>query len=153
MHFVVQPIGTVRNSRTDIAATDHWGRVRSTITVDPRFGEDCLLGLADFSHVDVFFVFDRATERPNYQPRPPRGRADLPPVGVFADRGPHRPNRMGMTTCAITSVNGRVLEVLGLDAATGTPVIDLKPTMIEFQPTNVRQPEWVTRLMAKYFLP
>ncbi|MEU4482365.1 SAM-dependent methyltransferase [Micromonospora sp. NPDC023966] len=152
MQFVVQPIGTVRNSRPDIAVTDHWGAVTSTITVDPRFGEDCLLGLADFSHVDVFFVFDRATERPHYRPRPSRGRKDLPAVGVFADRGPHRPNRIGMTTCRITSVNSRVLEVLGLDAATGTPVIDLKPTMIEFQPTAVRQPAWVTRLMAEYFL-
>jgi tRNA (Thr-GGU) A37 N-methylase len=121
MHFVVQPIGTVHNSRTDIAVTDHWAAVTSTITVDPGFGDDCLLGLADFSHVDVLFVFDRATERPDYRPRPSRGRADLPPVGVFADRGPQRPNRIGMTTCTITSVDGRELEVLGLDAATGTP--------------------------------
>lgn len=98
-------------------------------------------------------VFDRATERPDYRPRPSRGRADLPPVGVFADRGPRRPNRIGMTTCTITSVDGRQLEVLGLDAVTGTPVIDLKPTMIEFQPTNVRQPPWVTSLMDKYLLP
>jgi tRNA (Thr-GGU) A37 N-methylase len=58
-----------------------------------------------------------------------------------------------MTTCTITSVDGRQLEVLGLDAVTGTPVIDLKPTMIEFQPTNVRQPPWVTSLMDKYLLP
>lgn len=127
MQFVVQPIGTVHNSRADITITDHWGAVTSTITVDQRFGEDCLLGLAEFSHVDVFFVFDRATERPDYRPRPPRGRADLPLVGVFANRGPHRPNRIGMTTCTITSVNGRTLEVLGLDAATGTPIIDLNP--------------------------
>ncbi|MEV0156027.1 SAM-dependent methyltransferase [Micromonospora sp. NPDC050686] len=153
MQFLVQPIGTVHNSRADIAITDHWGAVTSTITVDQRFGEDCLLGLDEFSHVDVFFVFDRATERPHYRPRPPRGRTDLPPVGVFADRGPHRPNRIGMTTCPITSVNGRTLEVLGLDAATGTPIIDLKPTTIEFQPTDIRQPVWVTHLMANYFLP
>ena len=153
MHFVVKPIGTVRNNRTDTAMTDHWGAVTSTIVVDERFGDDCLLGLADFSHVDVFFVFDRTTERPDHRLRRPRGRADLPEVGVFADRGPRRPNRIGMTTCEITLVNGRDLEVLGLDAVTGTPVVDLKPTMTELQPTNLRQPEWVGRLMAEYFLP
>jgi tRNA (adenine37-N6)-methyltransferase len=153
MQFVVQPIGTVHNCRADPTITDHWAAVTSTITVDQRFGEDCLLGLAEFSHIDVFFVFDRATERPDYRPRPPRGRADLPAVGVFADRGPNRPNRIGMTTCTITSVHGRTLEVLGLDAVTGTPIIDLKPTMIEFQPTDIRQPTWVTRLMTNYFLP
>lgn len=152
-HFVVTPIGTVRNDRTDIAMTDRWGAVVSTIVVDERFGDDCLLGLADFSHVDVVFLFDQTTERPNYQPRRPRGRADLPEVGVFADRGPRRPNRLGITTCRITSVNHRELTVVGLDATTGTPVIDLKPTMTHFQPTDIRQPEWVSRLMTDYFLP
>lgn len=152
-HFTVNPIGTVHNDRTNIDLTDHWAAVASTIVVDERFGDDCLLGLADFSHVDVLFIFDRAVERPDYRPRRSRGRADLPEVGVFADRGPRRPNRIGVTSCRIVSVNGRELTVLGLDATTGTPVIDLKPTMIEFLPTDVRQPEWVGRLMAEYFMP
>jgi tRNA-Thr(GGU) m(6)t(6)A37 methyltransferase TsaA len=151
--FVVTPIGVVRNRRTDIAMTDHWGEVISRIVVDQRFGEDCLLGLAEFSHVEVLFVFDQTTERPDYRPRRPRGRDDLPEVGVFADRGPRRPNRIGVTTCRILSVNGRALEVLGLDAVTGTPVIDLKPTMVQFEPTGVRQPAWVDALMSDYFRP
>jgi tRNA-Thr(GGU) m(6)t(6)A37 methyltransferase TsaA len=151
VHFVVRPIGVVRNERTDIAATDYWGAVTSTIIVDDRFTDDCLLGLAEFSHVDVVYLFHRTTERPDYRPRRPRGRPDLPEVGVFADRGPRRPNRIGATTCRIVSVNGRELEVCGLDAVAGTPVLDLKPTMIEFQPTAVRQPAWVSSLMAEYF--
>jgi tRNA (adenine37-N6)-methyltransferase len=153
VEFTVKPIGIVGNSRTDIALTDHWGAVTSTITVDERFGEDCLLGLADFSHVEVLFVFHQTTERPDYRPRRPRGREDLPEVGVFADRGPRRPNRIGVTTCKIISAKGRELEVLGLDAVTGTPVVDIKPVMTEFQPADVRQPEWVGRLMTDYFRP
>ncbi|MEV4417480.1 SAM-dependent methyltransferase [Catellatospora sp. NPDC049609] len=153
MNFVIQPIGTVRNDRADRANTDHWGAVASTIVVDERFGDDCLLGLDGFSHVDVFFVFHETTEWPDHRPRRPRGRADLPEVGMFADRGPRRPNRLGMTTCRIISVAGRELRVLGLDAIAGTPVVDLKPTMVEFQPTGLRQPEWVGRLMSDYFLP
>lgn len=153
MDFVIRSIGTVWNDRTDIDMTDNWGDVRSTIVVDEHFGDDCLLGLADFSHVDVVFVFDQLPERPNYRPRSPRGRADLPEVGVFADRGPRRPNRIGTTTCRIMSVDGRKLEVVGLDAVSGTPVVDLKPTMKEFQPGHVQQPEWVDRLMAEYFRP
>jgi tRNA-Thr(GGU) m(6)t(6)A37 methyltransferase TsaA len=150
---VLTPIGVVRNTRTDIAMTDHWGAVTSTIVVDERFGDDCLLGLAEFSHVEVLFVFDQTTEQPDYRPRRPRGRADLPAVGVFADRGPRRPNRIGVTTCQILSVDSRKLEVLGLDAVTGTPVIDFKPTMLQFEPTSVRQPAWVDELMADYFRP
>ncbi len=34
------------------------------------------------------------------------------------------------------------MTVSGLDAVTGTPIIDLKPTMIEFLPVDVAQPQW-----------
>jgi tRNA (Thr-GGU) A37 N-methylase len=74
-------------------------------------------------------------------------------VGVFAGRGPRRPNRIGLTCCTIESVDGRELRVVGLDAVSGTPVIDLKPTMREFRPVDVEQPEWVSRLMSQYFQP
>ncbi|MGY0488507.1 SAM-dependent methyltransferase [Streptomyces sp. WG-D5] len=150
--FEITPIGTVRNDRTDVQHTDQWGAVRSTITVDERFGEACLQGLEGFSHVEVLFLFDRFAESEDHrEPRPYRGRADLPPVGIFAGRGPRRPNRIGVTACAIESVHGRELTVVGLDAVSGTPVIDLKPVMEEFRPRAVRQPEWVGQVMSEYF--
>jgi tRNA (Thr-GGU) A37 N-methylase len=71
----------------------------------------------------------------------------------FAGRAPRRPNRIGVTTCAIESVRGRELTVVGLDAVSGTPVIDLKPAMAEFTPTGVKQPDWVSDMMAEYFRP
>jgi tRNA (adenine37-N6)-methyltransferase len=117
-----------------------------------RFGDRCLTGLDGFSHVEVVFFFDRLAEREDYrQPLRPRGRADLPEVGVFADRGPRRPNRIGCTTCEVVSVRGRELRVRGLDAVDGTPVLDIKPVMRQFLPGRIRQPEWVDRLMADYF--
>ncbi|WP_069886402.1 SAM-dependent methyltransferase [Streptomyces luteocolor] len=152
--FEVTPIGTVQNERTDVQHSDNWGAVRSTITVDERFGEACLQGLEGFSHVEVLFLFDQLPERDDYrEPRPYRGRSDLPPVGVFADRGPRRPNRIGVTCCAVESVQGRELTVVGLDAVSGTPVVDLKPVMVEFQAVDVKQPAWVGPLMAEYFKP
>ncbi|WP_238424323.1 TrmO family methyltransferase domain-containing protein [Micromonospora parastrephiae] len=120
--FQITPRGTVRNDRTDVQHTDNWGAVRSTITIDERFGDLCLQGLEGFSHVEVLFIFDRFSERGDYrEPRPYRGRSDLPPVGVFAGRGPRRPNRVGVTCCAIESVRGRELTVVGLDAGLGHP--------------------------------
>lgn len=152
--FRITPIGTVRNARTDVQDSDNWGAVRSTITIDERFGDACLQGLEGFSHVEVLFLFDQLEELDDYrEPRPYRGRADLPPVGVFAGRGPRRPNRIGVTSCRIESVEGRELAVLGLDAVSGTPVIDLKPTMVEFLASDVRQPEWVGEMMSEYFRP
>ncbi|GIJ46211.1 tRNA (N6-threonylcarbamoyladenosine(37)-N6)-methyltransferase TrmO [Virgisporangium aliadipatigenens] len=154
LSFGITPIGTVHNDRTDVQHTDNWGSVRSTVTVAERFGAACLQGLADFSHVEVLFVLDRFAEGDDFRvPRPSRGRPDLPPVGVFAGRGPRRPNRIAVTCCAIESVRGRELTVRGLDAVSGTPVVDRKPVMAEFLPRNVRQPAWVSRLMSEYFRP
>ncbi|MEW2389803.1 SAM-dependent methyltransferase [Streptomyces venezuelae] len=152
--FEISQIGVVRNERTDIQDTDNWGAVRSTITVDERLGEACLQGLDGFSHVEVLFVFDQFSEPDDHlEPRPYRGRPDLPPVGIFAGRGPRRPNRIGVTCCAIESVRGRELTVMGLDAVSGTPVVDLKPVMAEFVPVGVKQPAWVGDVMAEYFRP
>ncbi|WP_199548053.1 SAM-dependent methyltransferase [Streptomyces sp. N35] len=152
--FELTPVGTVRNERTDVQNSDHWGAVRSTIIFDERFGDACLQGLEGFSHVEVLFVFDQLPEREDYrEPQLYRGRTDLPLLGVFAGRAPRRPNRIGVTSCAIESVRGRELTVVGLDAVTGTPVIDVKPVMREFLPENVSQPEWVGDVMSEYFKP
>jgi tRNA-Thr(GGU) m(6)t(6)A37 methyltransferase TsaA len=152
--FTVVPVGRVRSGRDDPSNTDNWGDVESEIELDARFGERCLQGLDEFSHVEVVFLFDRAAEKDDYAPPiRPRGRADLPEVGVFCDRGPRRPNRIGVTTCAVVSAAGRRLRVRGLDAVVGTPVLDVKPAMRQFTVPDVRQPSWVDRLMGEYFAP
>ncbi|NJC74308.1 SAM-dependent methyltransferase [Planosporangium thailandense] len=148
----VIPIGTVRAGRTDPQDSDHWGDVESTILVDERFGDRCLTGLDEFSHVEVVYFFHQLAERDDYrQPLRPRGRADLPEVGVFCDRGPRRPNRIGCTICEVVSAHGRQLRVRGLDAVDGTPVLDIKPVMRQFVPSHIRQPAWVDSLMKDYF--
>ncbi len=151
--FEITPIGTVRNDRTDIQHSDNWGAVRSTIVVDERFGEACLQGLEEFSHVEVLFVFDRFPDGGDHrEPRPYRGRSDLPPMGVFAGRGPRRPNRIGVTCCAIESVHGRELTVVGLDAVSA-PRHRPEAGDDGVRPRDVRQPEWVSRMMSDYFRP
>ncbi len=102
MSFAVVPVGTVVGGRRDPANTDNWGAVTSTIVIDERFGDDALVGLPEFSHVEVVFLFDRAVERLDYRGLlRPRGRPDLPQIGVFAHRGPRRPNRSGVTMCEV----------------------------------------------------
>ncbi|MFN5819570.1 MAG: TrmO family methyltransferase, partial [Novosphingobium sp.] len=84
--------------------------------------------------------------------RHPRGNPDWPKVGVFAQRGRNRPNRLGVSVCRILGVDGTSLLVGGLDAIDGTPVLDIKPVMAEFQPRGeVRQPDWSRELMADYW--
>jgi tRNA (Thr-GGU) A37 N-methylase len=71
---------------------------------------------------------------------------------VFAQRGKNRPNRIGVSRCRVLGVSGLDVEVEGLDAIDGTPVLDVKPWMDEFAPIGqVRQPQWSTELMAHYY--
>ena len=153
MTIVLDPIGQVRGGR-DRPIDDDWGRSRARIELDPlRFGPEALAGLADFSHLEVIFVFDRVTDAEiEYGASHPRGRADWPLVGIFAQRGKNRPNRLGLCTCRVVAVDGLAVEVEGLDAIDGTPVVDLKPAMAEFLPRGeLREPAWATELMKDYW--
>lgn len=153
MTYSITPIGHVRGGRAD-AIDDDWGASRARIDLDPaRFTPDALAGLADFSHAEVIFLFDRVPEEKiEAGARHPRNRADWPLVGIFAQRGKNRPNRIGLTTCRIVRVHGLSVEVEGLDAIDGTPVLDIKPVMAEFLPRGeMRQPDWSRELMRDYW--
>lgn len=153
MGFLLEPVGQVRGGRIE-AIDDDWGTSRARIELDAaRFGPDSLLGLAEFSHAEIVFVFDRITEAEiTLDARHPRGRKDWPRVGIFAQRGRNRPNRLGVSVCRIVSVDGLAIEVEGLDAIDGTPVLDIKPVMAEFLPrSDVRQPAWASELMRDYW--
>jgi tRNA-Thr(GGU) m(6)t(6)A37 methyltransferase TsaA len=146
------PIGVVRGERVD-PIDDDWGDVVSEIVLDDRFPADALDGLDAFSHVDVVYVFDQVDEAEvTVGARHPRGRSDWPKVGIFAQRAKGRPNRIGVTTCEVVGVEQRVVTVRGLDAIDGTPVLDLKPYLLEFAPrAQVRQPAWSHELMRDYW--
>lgn len=146
------PIGRVRGGRV-APIDDDWGDVVSDVVLDDRFPPDALDGLGDFSHVDVVYVFDQVDPASiTVGSRHPRGRTDWPSVGIFAQRGKGRPNRIGVTTCEIVAVAHRTVTVRGLDAIDGTPVLDLKPYMVEFAPRSpVRQPAWSHELMRGYW--
>jgi len=152
MGFEIAPIGVVRSPRKDLS-DDFWGAVEAAIVLDDGFGAEAFYGLGDFSHVEVLFLMDRVDPaKVERGARHPRERTDWPLVGIFAQRGKARPNRIGLTRAAIVGVEGRVLKVRGLDAIDGTPVLDVKPWMEEFAPIGAtRQPDWAGELMRDYF--
>lgn len=150
--FQLDPVGWVRGGRSD-PRDDHWASERAVIELDARFPESSLYGLDSFSHAEVIFFFDRVPEtKIETGARHPRGNPDWPLVGIFAQRGKNRPNRLGLCTCAVLKVSGRRIDVAGLDAIDGTPVLDIKPVMQEFLPRGaVRQPDWAGALMKDYW--
>jgi len=151
--IVLSSIGTVRSPVREIL-DDVWGGLVSRVELDAnRFTADSLAGLAEFSHVEIVFHFHKLAETDLITgKRRPRGRADWPEVGIFAQRAKLRPNRIGVTVCRLLSVEGLAITVEGLDAVDGTPVLDLKPYMKEFGPKGeIRQPSWASELMAGYW--
>ena len=152
MNFEIRPVAFVRSPRVE-TTDDDWGAVVSTIELADDVPAESLTGLDAFSHVEVLFLFDRVSDD-SIEPsaRHPRGNAAWPRVGIFAQRGKNRPNRLGSTICRIERVEGRRVHVVGLDAVDGTPVVDLKPVMKEFLPReDTHQPAWATELMRNYW--
>ena len=152
MVFTVEPIGVVTSKRRD-PIDDDWGDVAATITLTGRYGADSLQGLEAFSHVEVIYVFDQVDAATvTTGARRPRGNPAWPEVGIFAQRAKNRPNRLGLSTCELVAVLGAAIEVRGLDAVDGTPVLDIKPYMVEFAPRRpVTQPAWSHELMVNYY--
>jgi tRNA-Thr(GGU) m(6)t(6)A37 methyltransferase TsaA len=149
----LDPIGIV-HSPIHEPLDDVWGGLTARIELDPsRFSADSLVGLDAFSHVEIVFVFDRvADDEIHLGARHPRGRTDWPKIGIFAQRGKNRPNRIGITICRLLSVHDLTIEVEGLDAIDGTPVLDIKPYLREFAPRGeIHQPGWATELMSQYW--
>lgn len=149
--YEIAVVGTVRSSRSE-PKDDAWDEETSRIKMNAPFDVRSLMGLESFSHCIVVYVFDRASWDESKMSRHPRGNKDWPEVGIFAQRAKDRPNRLGVTVCRIESVEGSVVHVAGLDAIDGTPVVDIKPWMVEFGPRgDVAQPSWSTELMKDYW--
>jgi tRNA-Thr(GGU) m(6)t(6)A37 methyltransferase TsaA len=147
----LEPIGVVLGGRS-AAIDDDWGGVTAVIRLDARFDRGVVTGLDAFSHLCVVFQFHLVDEVEVVTgARHPRGNPAWPKVGMFAQRAKMRPNRLGVSNCALRAVDGLDLHVQGLDAVDGTPVLDVKPFIREFEPVDTRQPAWATELMAGYY--
>ncbi len=146
----MKPIGYVKNEvqeKKDVS----WGDDISDILLEEDYYKG-LRGLEDFSHAIILYYLDKAeyiTDK--HLQRHPQNRQDMPLVGVFSQRGKDRPNRIGMTSVEIVAVSDRALTVRGLDAISGTPVLDIKPYYPVYDKKEAKTPEWVDRLMESYF--
>lgn len=152
MTIELEPIGHVRSARGDVE-DDYWGGTESAIELTAAFEPEALQGLEEFSHVEMLFFFDRVDPAKIVRgARHPRNNESWPAVGIFAQRGKNRPNRLGSTVARILRREDRRLHVAELDAIDGTPVLDLKPVLREFLPRGaVRQPDWPGELMQRYW--
>ncbi|MBB4980346.1 MULTISPECIES: SAM-dependent methyltransferase [Streptomyces] len=151
--IVSRPVGRVVGGRGEVR-DDEWGDVESVVRLDAEaFGPEALAGLDAFSHLEVVYHFDRVSpDAVETGARHPRGNEEWPLVGIFAQRGKNRPNRLGVSRCRLIRTDGLDLHVRGLDAVDGTPVLDIKPYMTEFGPQGpTTQPAWADEIMRHYY--
>ncbi|HWW01342.1 MAG TPA: SAM-dependent methyltransferase [Candidatus Acidoferrum sp.] len=150
--ITLEPIGYVSSPRDD-TCDDYWGDVEARIELRADFAPEAFAGIDEFSHVEALYFLDRVPEnRIERAARHPRGNSAWPRVGIFAQRGKNRPNRLGVSVARLVRREGRQLVLQGLDAINGTPVLDIKPVMREFLPAGeVRPPAWSHELMSHYW--
>jgi len=147
----IESIGIVR-SPIKVPIDEKWGQVIAEIQLADSLAPG-LTGIEQFSHIIVIFFMHQYTFAPaTHLIRRPQERADMPEMGIFAQRAKHRPNPIGITAVELFERRGGVLVVKGLDAIDGTPVLDIKPYVPAFdgRPTAI-VPEWIDRLMKDYF--
>jgi tRNA-Thr(GGU) m(6)t(6)A37 methyltransferase TsaA len=149
--FSIVPIGFV-SSPVSEPVDKNWGQVLSRITLKPEY-KGSLLGLESFSHAIVVTYLNKARFDPSkHLRRRPQGLESMPEVGIFSQRSKDRPNPIGITTVHILAVGTDTLDVSGLDAIDGTPVIDIKPYYPHYdQILSPKIPDWVNELLKDYF--
>lgn len=145
MKISLEPIGEVKNNIKE--PPREWSSVVSELVLKPEFSE-AMEGLEEFSHIIVLFWMHRAFPQPgSWGKVHPKGRPELPLVGVFATRSPIRPNPIGMTVVRLLERQGNILKVMGLDALDGTPLLDIKPYIPKGDRiSKTKLPDWVSKL-------
>ena len=140
----LNPIGRVKTEAVGDEVKDK-SRISQIIVRDELV--EALAGVEGFSHLFVLFWLNQVSSKQQMTLKVhPRGRMDMPLLGVFATRTNLRPNPIGLTLVELLKVEGNTLTVRGLDAFDGTPVLDIKPFDSWDNAENARVPDWWIKL-------
>jgi len=131
MKFQIKQIGTIYSPYKTKDECPIQGSVKpegkGKIEVFPEY-EEALETIESFSHIILFYIFDKAGEiklsRPTF--------LDDTPHGVFASRHPCRPNSIGISIVKLERRHKNILEVREIDVLDNTPLIDIKPYIPRF---------------------
>ena len=119
-------------------------KIRGTIEVFPEF----VNGLKDvegFSHIILLYHFHRA-QKSELVVIP---FMDSQPHGVFATRAPKRPNPIGLSIVKLLNIEQNILHIKNVDIVDGTPLLDIKPYVPEFDHPPVERVGWLAQAKGK----
>ncbi|MCP4156136.1 MAG: tRNA (N6-threonylcarbamoyladenosine(37)-N6)-methyltransferase TrmO [bacterium] len=129
--FEIKPIGIIHTPYKTKEDCPIQSRInpdgKGQVELFPEY-EEGLDTIETFSHLILFFMFDRAGEiklsRPTF--------LDDSPHGVFASRHPCRPNGIGISIVKLDKKNKNILDISGVDVLDQSPLIDIKPYIPKF---------------------
>lgn len=129
--IALQVIGRIRTPFTEAPGTPiqpaYAKGAEGEVVVDARFAA-ALEDVDGFERLWLVYLMDRVGPfRPRVVPY-----RDTTERGLFATRSPSRPNPIGLSVVRLLSREGRILRVADVDVLDGTPLLDLKPYVPEF---------------------
>ena len=114
--------------------------IDGTVQVFPEYAEG-LKDLEGFSHIIMIYHFHLAKEA-SLKAKP---YLDTEVHGVFAMRGPSRPNPIGISAVRLLRIDGNVLHIQDVDIIDGTPLLDIKPYVPEFDMREAEKIGWLEK--------
>ena len=139
--IVFKPIGVIRSPFLDvegmpvqpIGAQGVKGRVELNVELEPG-----LKDLGEFSHVMLIYCFHLSSGYSLHV----LPFLDRTPRGVFATRVPRRPNSVGLSVVKLMGIRGSTIDVEDVDVVDGTPLLDIKPFVPQFDNREVQRAGW-----------
>jgi len=110
-----------------------------TVELDPSYAEG-VQDLDGFTHCILLYHFHAAGDTVSLQVKP---FLDDTNRGLFATRAPQRPNPIGLSVVEIDSVTDHEVTVKGIDVIDGTPLLDIKPFVPQFDVPDAAETGWL----------
>ena len=146
--IVYQPIGTIHSPFQTIQGMPIQPAgakgIAGTVEINPEY-VDGLQDLEGFSHIILIYHFHLA--RGYLLKVKPFMDENL--RGVFATRAPKRPNPIGISVVKLVRVEGTILHIEDIDIVDGTPLLDIKPYIPEFDVHGAERIGWLSKKVDK----
>ena len=146
--IVYQPIGTIHSPFQNIQGMPIQPAgakgIAGTIEIKPEY-VDGLQDIEGFSHIILIYHFHLAKGY-SLKVKP---FMDENLRGVFATRAPRRPNHIGISVVKLVRVEGTILHIEDIDIVDGTPLLDIKPYVPEFDVQKVEKIGWLSQKIKK----
>lgn len=118
--------------------------IKGTVEIFPEYVKG-LQDIEGFSHIILLYHF-HLSKTVSLVSKP---YLDDTPHGIFAIRGPNRPNPIGISVVRLINVNNNILHVEDMDIVDDTPLLDIKPYVPEFDKREVQKVGWLTKNINK----